>query len=159
MKQNKKGFTLIELLIVVLVIGILAVIAVPKYQTAVDKAKFSQLRHTTHAIANAENIYFLTHGQYTTSLKDLDISFSQGKFSGNSVTFKWGSCNLLSGGIPHCYISTPKVDYYVYPSYIQCAAETSSKRAMTLCRQELPGAKETYHASGYCHYPCTTFIK
>ncbi|MEH6826333.1 MAG: prepilin-type N-terminal cleavage/methylation domain-containing protein, partial [Motiliproteus sp.] len=50
MKNVQKGFTLIELMIVVAIIGILAAIALPAYQTYTNKAKFSEVILATSGI-------------------------------------------------------------------------------------------------------------
>ena len=71
--RNNQAFTLIELLVVVLIIGILAVIAVPQYQQAVAKSRYIGMITAGDAIHKAEEVYFLSNGTYANSLDELDI--------------------------------------------------------------------------------------
>ena len=72
--QKQTGFTLIEVLVVVLIIAILAVIAVPQYQRAVLKSRFSSLLPTTKAVRDGNEAYFLTHNGYARNLNELDVT-------------------------------------------------------------------------------------
>ena len=67
-KQNNtnkfaKGFTLIELLVVVLIIGILAGIALPQYENAVEKSKVSEALLTLKNLRDQQALCFLEKGQ------------------------------------------------------------------------------------------------
>ena len=60
--SNKKGFTLIELLIVVVIIGILAAIAIPKFANTKDKAYVAAMKSDLRNIATYEEQYAADQG-------------------------------------------------------------------------------------------------
>jgi type IV pilus assembly protein PilA len=57
MYRDKKGFTLIELLIVVVIIGILAAIAIPKFASTKDKAYVAAMKSDLRNLATYEEQY------------------------------------------------------------------------------------------------------
>jgi len=57
MSRNRKGFTLIELLIVVVIIGILAAIAIPKFANTKEKAYIAAMKSDLRNLATYEEQY------------------------------------------------------------------------------------------------------
>ncbi len=63
--MNRKGFTLIELLIVVVIIGILAAIAIPKFANTKEKAYIASMKADMRNLVTAEEAYFADSVKYT----------------------------------------------------------------------------------------------
>ena len=76
MQRNRKGFTLIELLIVVVIIGILAAIAIPKFASTKEKAYVTAMRSDLRNMMTAQESYFSDYSTYTTVTGNLK-GFSQ----------------------------------------------------------------------------------
>jgi prepilin-type N-terminal cleavage/methylation domain-containing protein len=67
--QNRKGFTLIELLIVVVIIGILAAIAIPKFANTKEKAVLASMKSDLRNLVTAQEAFFSDQQTYATGYK------------------------------------------------------------------------------------------
>src|SRR2546425_796778 len=75
--MNRKGFTLIELLIVVVIIGILAAIAIPKFANTKEKAYLASMKSDLRNLVTAEEAYFADSVKYTAAYGGGGITFVQ----------------------------------------------------------------------------------
>ena len=78
MTRTRTGFTLIELLIVVVIIGILAAIAIPKFQNTKGKANAAALRSDLRNLAVAEEAYYFEMKSYSADTAALKFRPSPG---------------------------------------------------------------------------------
>jgi prepilin-type N-terminal cleavage/methylation domain-containing protein len=67
-RRARQGFTLIELLIVVVIIGILAAIAIPKFQNTKGKAYASSLKSDLKNLSAMQESYFYSNETYSNNL-------------------------------------------------------------------------------------------
>ena len=152
MISNKRGFTLIELLVVVLIIGVLAAVALPQYQTAINKSRYAGLMPLAKAVKDAEEEVFMTKADYTAVLGDLSVmpgtidedhpntatngnvtlSVVAGASEGQDYVKAVDNRNADNTFIMY-FARSPK-----YAGEIHCEAKTSNAKAQQLCKSYGP---------------------
>ncbi len=109
--RNRKGFTLIELLIVVVIIGILAAIAIPKFAATKDKAKLASVKTDLRNVMTAQEAYFSDAGTgYTSALTTTMVMPSQGNvITVTGATNQWTgtvvNSTITSGQTNQCHVT------------------------------------------------------
>ena len=78
--RKHAGFTLVELSVVIVIIGILAAFAVPKFRQAVERSKAGEAFNYLSAIRDAQERYHSRQSIYATNLGALDINMPAPKY-------------------------------------------------------------------------------
>ena len=103
MNRNERGFTLVELAVVVVIIGVLAAFAVPRFLSYVERSKAAEAFNYLSSVQAAQERFHARQGTYSSDMTTLDIKMTTPKyFSGNrstsssveprTITFSKASC-------------------------------------------------------------------
>jgi len=91
MTSLKKGFTLIELLIVVVIIGILAAIAIPKFANTKEKAYIASMKSDLRNLITAQEAYYSDWNTYAQAISNLGTNYNTS--NGVTVSLSGGTSN------------------------------------------------------------------
>jgi prepilin-type N-terminal cleavage/methylation domain-containing protein len=134
MVRNTKGFTLIELLIVVVIIGILAAIAIPKFSATREKAYISSMKADLRNLQSAQELYYSDPAnayEYAAAIGDLD-DFAES--SGVEVTIEENSTEGWSASATHSG-TTETCDVYVGEA---APTTNATSPGVVTCSNEIP---------------------
>ncbi len=170
--MKTRAFTLIELLVVVLIIGILAAIAVPQYQKSVMKSQLHTGMPMVESLYQAQQSYYLTHGDFAIDVDDLDLAIPSGctkrETTEDSIDSKydcpWGVIGIGSGANIH-YINPKGVLLYAHyykndrvnktdmeAGQRYCFAKGEDKVAPTICESIGGKILNSYISTGWNRY-------
>jgi type IV pilus assembly protein PilA len=103
MRHSRRGFTLIELLIVVVILGILAAMAIPKFAATKGKANFAAMKSDLHNLTTAQESFFYDQARYTQRLDSLGFAGSHGdQLVVTEATISgWSATSTNAESFPH----------------------------------------------------------
>ena len=108
MRSSDSGFTLIELLIVVVIIGILAAIAIPKFSLIREKAFMAAAKADLRNLASQQEVYYDTYYSFSTDLALVGFVSSSG------VSVNVGEANGLGWSATSSHAGLPNETCSIY---------------------------------------------
>lgn len=99
-RMSVSGFTLIELMVVIVIIGLLAALVVPRYIGAADKAKVTAAKTQINLFKSALTMFKLEMGDYPQTSEGLEALISNGKKN----FLDQDSIPLDPWGMPYIYV-------------------------------------------------------
>ncbi len=121
--MRQKGFATLEVILMVMIIGILASIAVPRFTSVTTAANTAKIQSDLATIDTAISIYYMEHGSYPTTLNQMS-EYLQGVDSSNTTLKPPSGKCYLNGGTTAAAV--PATEYTIQ-------AESGNNPARAIC--------------------------